>query len=87
VRTFDFPESDKALLDKLSKICYECWESFSLKGYVRVDIRVDEKNNPFVLEINANPCISPDAGFYAACSKAGSKFTAAISDIIYDALN
>jgi len=87
VRTFDFPESDKILLDKLNKICYDCWESFGLKGYVRVDIRVDEKNNPFVLEINANPCISPDAGFYAACSKAGIKFTKVISEIIYDALN
>jgi len=87
VRTFEFEESDKTLLSKLTKICYDCWNSFKLKGYVRVDIRVDEKNNPYVLEINANPCISPDAGFYAACNRAGIKFTTVISEIIFDALN
>jgi len=85
VRTFDFPESDKEILEKVKQISLDCWNKFNLKGYVRVDIRLDEKNNPFVLEINANPCISPDAGFYAACKQAGLKFTEVISEIINDA--
>ncbi len=85
-RTFDFPEEDRSLIEKLTEICYQCWNVFGLKGYVRVDFRVDENNNPFVLEINANPCISPDAGFSAACNKAGYKFTGVIERIVYDAL-
>ncbi|MFZ5940540.1 MAG: D-alanine--D-alanine ligase family protein [Bacteroidota bacterium] len=84
VRSFDFPESDRPLLDRVSEISLRCWKEFNLKGYVRVDIRVDRDGKPFVLEINANPCISPDAGFYAACRKAGLEFTEVIERIIYD---
>jgi D-alanine-D-alanine ligase len=35
-----------------------------------------------VLEINANPCISPDAGFAAALEQAGIGFDRAIEGII-----
>lgn len=85
IRTFDFPESDKNLLEKVKQISIDCWNKFNLSGYVRVDIRVDENDNPYVLEINANPCISPDAGFYVACKEAGLEFTEVISEIIHDA--
>ena len=86
VRSFDFPASDRDLLEKVKGISLQCWKVFGLKGYVRVDIRVSEKGDPCVLEINANPCISPDAGFYAACKTAGLEFTGVISRIINDAL-
>jgi len=60
----------------------QCWELFKLKGYVRIDFRVDSDNNPFVLEINANPCLAPDSGFVAACEKYGMKYTDIIKNII-----
>jgi D-alanine-D-alanine ligase len=84
-RTFDLKEADKPLIEKIKEICIKCWQVFKLKGYARVDLRVDENNQPYILEINANPCISPDAGFYVACSHAGHKFTDVISRIIEDA--
>ena len=36
-----------------------------LKGYARVDFRIDKNGNPFVLEININPDIenNPSVGF------------------------
>jgi len=71
VRSFEFTEGDKKLLRDLREICSESWKAFSLRGYARIDFRVDENNNPYVLEINANPCISPDAGFVAATERAG----------------
>ena len=46
-------------------------ESFWLKGYARVDARTDSNDNVYVIEINANPCISPDGGFVAATREAG----------------
>ncbi len=83
-RSFEFSESDKYLLEQLKGICLKCWNTFHLKGYVRVDFRVDETGKPFVLEINANPCISPDAGFYAASQQAGLEFKEVMKRIIED---
>jgi D-alanine-D-alanine ligase len=81
-RSFDFLAADQHLLERLETIALECWHLFGLKGYARVDFRVDKTNTPFVLEINANPCISPDAGFVAALDRAGIEFTQAVDAIL-----
>lgn len=85
-RTLDIPSRDAALVDCLRDIALKCWHLFALHGYARVDFRVDKQGNPFVLEINANPCLSPDAGFAAALKHASIKYSQAIDDIIRDAL-
>ncbi len=84
-RTFNFSDSDKALLEELKAIALKCWQILNLKGYARVDFRVSRENKPYVLEINANPCLSPDAGFFAAASQAGLSFQQIIEEIIKDA--
>lgn len=70
-RSFIFPETDGELLTELADISRECWRLFGLAGYARVDFRVDSEGRPWVLEVNVNPCISPDAGFVAAAGMAG----------------
>ena len=85
-RRFDFPSHDRPLLDELCAIARRCWTAFDLRGYARVDFRVDQDGQPWVLEINANPCLSPDAGFTAAVIEAGLTFEDAIRHIIADAL-
>jgi D-alanine-D-alanine ligase len=84
-RTFEIKEADIPLHNQIREICLKCWKVFNLKGYARVDLRVDENNRPLILEINANPCISPDAGFYVACTHAGHKFNDVVKRIIEDA--
>ncbi|MBL8025621.1 MAG: D-alanine--D-alanine ligase, partial [Fibrobacteres bacterium] len=86
-RSFEFKECDRALLNKLSELSLAAWEAFSLNGYARVDFRVSENGEPFILEINTNPCISPDAGFNAAAQKAGYTFDMLIDNIIKCALS
>lgn len=82
LRSFDFSLKDKSLLEKLSKISGDCWELFEMEGYGRVDFRVSKDGIPFVLEINTNPCLSPDGGFVAAANKSGLNFKRIIERII-----
>lgn len=83
-RCFDFPEKDSLLLQNLKDIALRCWHLFSLRGYARVDFRIDRSGMPWVLEINANPCLSPDAGFYAACQRAGLSMAQVIARMMKD---
>jgi D-alanine-D-alanine ligase-like ATP-grasp enzyme/ribosomal protein S18 acetylase RimI-like enzyme len=71
VRGFDFPPGDAALLAALEGLALRAFAVFGLRGYARVDFRVDATGAPFILEVNANPCLSPDAGFAAAAQRAG----------------
>lgn len=82
VRSFNFEKKDKALLKSLKEISEKTWNHFELNGYARVDFRVNKKGQPYVLEINSNPCISPDSGFVAACKKEGMNYKEMISKII-----
>ncbi|HYV89401.1 MAG TPA: D-alanine--D-alanine ligase [Candidatus Polarisedimenticolia bacterium] len=70
-RRFEFPATDGPLLAQLEARAKACWHLFGLRGYARVDCRVDSAGNVQVLEININPCLSPDAGFAAAAARAG----------------
>ena len=54
---------------------------------MRVDFRVDSANQPWILEINTNPCISPDAGFAAALEYAGIAYQEGIQAILDAAID
>jgi len=86
VRSFDYPPEDRYLLTKLSDIALRCWQTFELRGYARVDFRVDDCGNIWILEINVNPCISPDSGFVAATQQAGLSFEQVVTRILHDSL-
>jgi D-alanine-D-alanine ligase len=85
-RNFDFGPSDEDLLGRLKDAASACWRTFGLNGYGRVDFRVDAEGRPWILEINTNPCLSPDAGFAAALEQAGISFERAVDRILADAL-
>lgn len=70
-RRFDFEPRDAELLARLKAMSLRCWRLFGLRGWARVDFRVDRKGRPFILEVNANPCLADDAGFMAAACRAG----------------
>jgi D-alanine-D-alanine ligase len=86
IRKFNFQKKDAVLISSLCDIALRCWHLFSLRGYARVDFRVDNNGKPWVLEINSNPCLSPDAGFAAALEQAKIKYHDAIGLIIDNAM-
>jgi D-alanine-D-alanine ligase len=84
VREFPGINLSKKLMKGLNQTALACWHLFGLKGYARVDVRTDSDDNVYVIEINANPCISRDSGFVAAVNEAGYSFTEVIQRIIND---
>ncbi len=69
-RCFDHPAVDGPLLAEVEELARRAWSLFGLSGYARVDFRVDAGGRPWILELNANPCLSEDAGFAAAAARA-----------------
>jgi D-alanine-D-alanine ligase len=84
VREFPGSSLDSQFTGRLKETAKACWNLFGLKGYARVDVRADSRDNIYVIEINANPCISPDGGFVAATKQAGYPFTDVLDRIIKD---
>ncbi|MEI7490338.1 MAG: ATP-grasp domain-containing protein [Bacteroidota bacterium] len=85
-RTFRYKKEDLPLVEELKSIAIKCWHAFELRGYVRVDFRVDKNKKPYILEINGNPCIAPESGYVAAIKQAGLTFPQVVERIIEDAL-
>jgi D-alanine-D-alanine ligase len=86
-RHFLSDKDDNLLITRVSDTALKCWKIFELSGYARVDFRVDPHNIPYVLEINANPCLSPDSGFMAAAQKSGLTPVQTINAIVQAGLN
>jgi D-alanine-D-alanine ligase len=80
-----FHHEDHALLGEMRAISEKCWVHFNLRGYARVDFRVDKRGKPWVIEINANPCITPgESGFLKAAGKSGFDFNDVIRRLIME---
>jgi D-alanine-D-alanine ligase len=82
VRGFGIEDEDPILAGRLRALAEAAWNLFALTGYARVDFRVNAKNEPLILEINPNPCLSPDAGFAAAAERAGISYPELIERIV-----
>jgi D-alanine-D-alanine ligase len=86
VRVFGWEKREPGLYATLTRLSQDCWGLFGLNGYARVDFRVDVEGQPFILEVNPNPCLEPGAGLAASCAEAGIPYAALIDDILRAAL-
>jgi D-alanine-D-alanine ligase len=61
---------ERDLEERIRRTALRVWYIFGCAGYARVDVRVRE-NEIYILEVNPNPGLSPDAGFARAAREAG----------------
>lgn len=86
VREFPNTADDGLLLSMLERTARECWDLLGLRGYARVDFRVDADGTPYVLEVNVNPCLAGHGGFLAAAHERGLTPGDVVRRIVEDAL-
>ena len=70
------------LLKNIERTALESFHLLMLRDYGRVDMRLDSRGRVHVLEVNANPCLSPDAGFAAAAQKAGMTYSDMVGELV-----
>ncbi|MEW6566891.1 MAG: ATP-grasp domain-containing protein [Chloroflexota bacterium] len=59
----------------------KAYQVLGLRGYGRVDMRLKD-GVPCILEVNANPDLAPDAGFFRSASAAGYTYSQTIGQIL-----
>ncbi|HUS57407.1 MAG TPA: GNAT family N-acetyltransferase [Planctomycetota bacterium] len=64
-RILPAPISEQAA-EQVRRYALDAWAAVGCRDYARVDFRLDDDGQPTILELNANPDISPEGGFAAA---------------------
>ena len=75
-----------ALREMIKNVVLNSCRAVGVKGYARVDMRQDAGGNIRVLEVNANPDLSPELGIALQAEKHGWSYTHLIQKIISVAL-
>jgi len=68
--------------EQLQHLCKRAYRALELSGYARIDLRLDEAGNPWVLEANPNPQIARGEDFAASAEKAGISYETVLQRII-----
>jgi D-alanine-D-alanine ligase len=75
----DLPEGQA---EKIQHLCKRVYRALELSGYARVDLRLDEAGNPWVIEVNPNPQIAKGEDFAASAEKIGISYETVLQRII-----
>ena len=86
LRRFGLEQDEPELAKTLKQFALTVWTLFGFSGYARVDFRVDSSGAPFIIDVNPNPYLSPDAEDVAAAAEAGLSYQELIGRIVESAL-
>jgi D-alanine-D-alanine ligase len=67
---------------KLEQLALAAYVAVGSPPYARVDLRCDEQEQPYILEVNPNPDLSPEAGLALQARAAGLSYREVINTIV-----
>jgi D-alanine-D-alanine ligase len=68
--------------DYIQHICKRAYRALELSGYARIDLRLDEAGNVWILEANPNPQIARGEDFAASAAKMGISYEGVLQRIL-----
>jgi D-alanine-D-alanine ligase len=80
-----FPKGDGpdgAILKTLSILAKTLFDCLGLAGYARIDFRVDDQGQPWIIDLNPNPTLDPEAGFVQAARAGGISYRDLLGKIL-----
>jgi D-alanine-D-alanine ligase len=76
----------KRVEKRIKEIALRAFQIMGCRDYARIDLRLDRKNNPFILEVNPNPHLSEGMGFMRSAEAYGLSFSQTLRKIVEFAL-
>jgi D-alanine-D-alanine ligase len=74
-------DASPAFVANVEKVARAAYAALGLRDYGRVDLRVDREGTPWVIDVNPNCDISPDAGVARSAAVAGLAYPTLIAEI------
>ena len=71
IPTFELRPDDGPLVQTITELGTRALESLGITTYARVDFRINAAGQPWILEVNVNPCLSQEAMFFWAAEQIG----------------
>ncbi len=82
IETYAAKGMDEATQERLSKLCKRVYRALNMSGYGRMDLRMNEQGECFVIEANANPNIEYGEDFAESAHSAGIEYEALLQQIL-----
>jgi D-alanine-D-alanine ligase len=76
---------DEKTTTLLQETAVSAFQALGLRDYARIDIRLDKKKRPFVLEVNPNPYLLSSAELALSAKHVGRNYTDLIGEIVRQA--
>jgi D-alanine-D-alanine ligase len=79
-------DATAGLVSACERVARAAWDAHGLRDYARVDLRIDKAGRPWVIDVNPNPDISPDAGVVRSAAVAGMTYVQLVQRIAETAM-
>src|SRR5437763_4827286 len=78
---------DEEITERLSKTALAAYRALRLRDYGRIDMRLTEKGDVYVIEANPNPWLASSSEFFMSAKKSERSYTDMIGEIVDLALS